>query len=219
MSSEKFETLDEDVQVLLEILNRKYETQLEQSHGEGKKAVIADIERGIDEAKQAVFEMEAEARSAPGSYRINMNSRIRRHQDVIKKFSLKLAFKPRVDEQSSRKALLENNVSMMDDRVRRTVLQGSEALERTSQSLFRSTQIALETEEIGTGVIGELGQQREVLVRTRERLMDTDIELGKSRRILGSMYRVAISNKLILVLIIFTEAAILAGLIYYKFFS
>ena len=37
----------------------------------------------------------------------------------------------------------------------------------------------METEEIGVSTIEELGQQREVLVRTRDRLTETDIELGR----------------------------------------
>jgi len=222
MSSEKFETLDEDVQVLLEILGKKLENHLGKCHGEERKALIADIERGIDEAKQAVFEMEAELRIAPGSYRVGMMPRIRKHQDTIRKFSLKLTYQPKFEDESSRKALMENpssRNSQLDYALQKTVRQGTESLERTSQSLFRTTQIALETEEIGTGVIQELSQQREVLDRTRERLTDTDVELGRSRRILQMMYRGSIANKFILVLIIFLEVGILAGLIYYKFFS
>ena len=107
--------------------------------------------------------------------------------------------------------------------------------------------MALETEEIGAGVIQvlwlfesfhyfdldkqrlsllnfvdliqDLDQQRETLTRTRDRLMDTDLELGRSRRILRSMYMVALTNKLVLILIILLELGILAGLVYYKFFS
>jgi hypothetical protein len=75
MSSEKFETLDEDVQVLLEILQKKCSGKLEQCFGEEKKQVIADVERGLDEARQAIFEMEAEARAAPGSFRMDMIGR------------------------------------------------------------------------------------------------------------------------------------------------
>ena len=40
MSSEKFETLDEDVQVLLDILHRKCDSRLSQCHGEEKKQVF-----------------------------------------------------------------------------------------------------------------------------------------------------------------------------------
>lgn len=222
MSSEKFETLDEDVSVLIDILLKKRETKLDSSHGEEKKQVIQDLERGCDEARQTLFEMEVEARAAPGSFRSEMMARVRKHQETINKLSqsIKNARKSEMNMINARETLFENRQNRsIDDALQRTVRQGTEVLERTSQSLARSTQVALETEEIGTGVIQDLGQQREVLVRTRDRLTETDVELGRSRRILRSMYREAIKNKLILIVIILLEIGILAGLVYYKFFS
>ncbi|XP_046437908.1 vesicle transport through interaction with t-SNAREs homolog 1B-like [Daphnia pulex] len=228
MSSEKFETLDEDVQVLFEILQRKCSGKLEQCFGEEKKQVIADVERGLDEAKQAIFEMEAEARAAPGSFRMDMIGRVRRHQDTCSKLALLInsSKQSEMSLASSRGKLLENQSTAafsqnrgIDNALQTTVRQGTAVLERTSQSLYRTTQVALESEEIGTGVIQELSQQREVLVRTRDRLTETDAELGRSRRILKSMSRVAMTNKLVLIVIILLEICILTGLVYYKFFS
>ena len=66
MSSEKFETLDEDVAVLIEVLLKKKESKLGSCHGEEKKQIIQELERGCDEAQQALFDMEVEARA--GSY-------------------------------------------------------------------------------------------------------------------------------------------------------
>lgn len=227
MSSEKFETLDEDVQVLLDILRKKYETRLAQCYGQEKRQLITEIERGLDETKQALFDMEAEARSAPSTFRMDMIGRVRSHQETVSRISLLLKSAKEADVSSSatRDMLFENQSSgfaqnrAIDDALRRTVRQGADILDRTSQSIQRTTQVALETEEIGTGVIQDLSQQREVLVRTRERLTDTDVELGRSRRILKSMSWVSLTNKLVLIVIIVLELAILAGLVYYKFFS
>jgi len=100
---------------------------------------------------------------------------------------------------------------------RRTVLEGQRALERTSDSIARSTAVAIETEQIGNEVIGELGTQRETLVRTKGRLVDTDVEISRSRKILRSMYMNMIYNKLILLGIIVIEVLVLMILIYWKF--
>lgn len=205
-------------------LNRKLENRLPQCTGEERKQITAEIERDVDEVRQALFEMEAEARAAPGSYRTSMNSRIRAHNDKLAKLSQRLRVSNTNSDLaaaspnpfSDRGAYSQNRA--VDDAVRRTVQQGAEILERTSQSIYRSTQVAIETEEIGAGVIQELGTQREVLTRTHQRLGDTDAELSRSRRILRSMARVALTNKLVLVLIILCELAVLVGLIYYKFF-
>jgi vesicle transport through interaction with t-SNAREs protein 1 len=159
---------------------------------------------------------------------LSSNFRVRRHQDTCSKLALliKSSKQAEMSLASSRGTLLENQSTAafsqnrgIDNALQTTVRQGTAVLERTSQSLYRTTQVALESEEIGTGVIQELSQQREVLVRTRDRLTETDAELGRSRRILKSMSRVAMTNKLVLIVIILLEICILTGLVYYKFFS
>lgn len=226
MSSEKFETLDEDVEVLLEILQKKADKRLEHCFGEEKKQLLSEIERGIDEVRQSIFEMEVEARAAPLSFRMDMVARVRAHQDKASKLAslMKSSKSAELSAASTREIFFGNQPQVsyqnqdVDNALRSTVRQGTEILERTSQSLYRTTQVALESEEIGTGVVQELSSQREVLVRTRDRLTDTDAELGRSRRILKSMSRVALTNKLVLIVIIVLEMFILAGLVYYKFF-
>lgn len=49
-------------------------------------------------------------------------------------------------------------------------------------------------------------------------LVNTNENLSKSRKILRSMSRKVITNKLLLSVIIVLELAILVGLVYYKFF-
>ena len=39
----------------------------------------------------------------------------------------------------------------------------------------------METEQVGTGIIEDLGTQRESLERTRNRLVDTESELNETR--------------------------------------
>ena len=98
------------------------------------------------------------------------------------------------------------------------VQQGTAVLERTSASIARSTAIAVETEQVGTGVLGELGTQRETLNRTRSRLIDTDGELSRSKRIIRSISHNVLYNKILLIIIILLECGILGAVIYWKFF-
>lgn len=53
---------------------------------------------------------------------------------------------------------------------RALLLQGTDSLNSASQSIERSQRIANETEQIGTDIIEELGEQREQLDRTRNRV-------------------------------------------------
>jgi vesicle transport through interaction with t-SNAREs protein 1 len=100
---------------------------------------------------------------------------------------------------------------------RQVVLEGKDILERTSDSIARSTAVAIETEQIGNEVIGELGTQRESLLRTKTRLVDTDVEISRSRKILRKMYLNVIYNKLILIGIILIEICILGIVVYLRF--
>ena len=64
---------------------------------------------------------------------------------------------------------------------------------------------------------GGVDSQREALERTRARLVESDLELSRSRRILRKMYTNVISNKVILIVIILIEIGILAGVLYWKY--
>ncbi|XP_042294818.1 vesicle transport through interaction with t-SNAREs homolog 1B [Sceloporus undulatus] len=66
----------------------------------------------------------------------------------------------------------ENEQSTQTQSQRVLLLQGTESLNRASQSIERSHQIAAETDQIGTEIIEELGEQREQLERTKGRLVN-----------------------------------------------
>lgn len=103
-----------------------------------------------------------------------------------------------------------------DEHNRRTVLEGRQILERTSASLARSNQVAIETEDIGAEVVSELGEQRESLLRSKRRLDNANDNLSHSRSILRAMKRNVFYNKLILSLIIILEIFTLCGLLFVK---
>ncbi|CAG9764057.1 unnamed protein product [Ceutorhynchus assimilis] len=102
---------------------------------------------------------------------------------------------------------------------RQMVAEGTQVLERTGESIARSHQIAIETENIGTEVISELGEQREALLRTRGRLEDANSQLDSAKSIITKMGRNILYNKLILIMIIVLEIIILATLTYLNFFN
>lgn len=102
---------------------------------------------------------------------------------------------------------------------RQTLLQSRSVLERSNQSVVRSQVIARESEQIGTEVIAELSEQRESLLRAKERLSQTDQSLDRTRKIMCTMKIRVLTNKFVLVTIIVLEIAILAIIIYIKFFK
>lgn len=101
---------------------------------------------------------------------------------------------------------------------RQIILEGTQVLERTGESLARSHQIAIETENIGNEVINELGEQRETLLRTRNHLDNANEHLNDAKSITKRMTRNILYNKILLICIIVMEVAILLVLSYLRFF-
>ncbi|PSN55472.1 hypothetical protein C0J52_02595 [Blattella germanica] len=108
---------------------------------------------------------------------------------------------------------------MWEDQHRRTVLDGRAALERTAESLARSHRTAVETEQLGEEVVSELSAQRETLLRSKQRLADTDHELSQTHALLRKMTINVLTNKIILIVIILLEVAILIAVCYIRFFN
>jgi vesicle transport through interaction with t-SNAREs protein 1 len=106
-----------------------------------------------------------------------------------------------------------------EDQTRHTVLEGRAALERTAESLARSQHTAVETERVGEEVVSELSAQRETLLRSRQRLADTDEELSRTSVLLRKMKLHVFTNKIILIIIILLEVGILAAVCYIRFFK
>ncbi|XP_034487589.1 vesicle transport through interaction with t-SNAREs homolog 1B [Drosophila innubila] len=104
-----------------------------------------------------------------------------------------------------------------DHRQQQVVANTYNVLQSTSRSIERSQQVAIQTENIGAEVLGELGEQRESLLRTTRRLEDADQELSKSRVIIRKLRNEVLYNRIVLILIIILELAILVGLLVLKF--
>ncbi|XP_071080153.1 vesicle transport through interaction with t-SNAREs homolog 1B-like [Haliotis cracherodii] len=218
MSSEKFESLEDDLTAIIDDIKFKLERKIPHYVGEEKKSAVRQVERKLEEAHLILQEMESEAKIAPVSYRTQMLGKIRNYRSDVEGMTRTLKKGSGGGGRSS-----DNFGFDREDRIeasqRSKLLQGHQSLQRTSESIARSQQIAAETDQIGVEIIDELGQQRETLVRTRDRLSDTDANLGKSRKILKGMARRLMTNKMILAVIILFEVGILGGLVYWKFFS
>ncbi|KFP80773.1 Vesicle transport through interaction with t-SNAREs 1A, partial [Apaloderma vittatum] len=87
-----------------------------------------------------------------------------------------------------RNELLGDNGNSSENQ-RAHLLDNTERLERSSRRLEAGYQIAVETEQIGQEMLENLSHDREKIQRARERLRETDANLGKSSRILTGMLR------------------------------
>lgn len=222
MSSHKFELLDEEVEALLDQVADKLECGVGQCKSlEERKGLLFEIERSLKDANDSLLEMDIETRKAPADYRNTMMSKVQRYQNELlryqRRFEQEKSTHSHIGGRSPLSASTRDGDSFKAE-IHKQVQQGIASLERTSSSIARSTAVAVETEQVGTEVLGELGTQRETLTRTRDRLIDTDAELNRSKRIIRSMSRNVLYNKILLIIIIVLECGILGGVVYWKFF-
>ncbi|XP_038584551.1 vesicle transport through interaction with t-SNAREs homolog 1B [Micropterus salmoides] len=225
MSSEEFEKLHEIYRSLYDELKLMPERVLK-SHGEERKRLVRTFDERQGEAEEVLQGMEDELRGAPTSHRNAMGTKLRLYRRDLGKLQRDMkntapgfgsSFQP-VEGSHHGIYASQNQQSTHLQSQRTLLLQGTESLNNASQSIERSQRIANETEHIGTDIIEELGEQREQLDRTRNRLVNTGENLSRSRKILRAMARRLVTNKLLLGVIILMELAILGAVIYLKFF-
>ncbi|XP_074659477.1 vesicle transport through interaction with t-SNAREs homolog 1B-like [Tubulanus polymorphus] len=224
MSSHKLEELEDDFNLLRNTLNHKINEKLPNASGEERKKLCREAENLLEDAALHIQSMETELKKAPAVYRNQMMSRLRGYRRDIDQTSRQLR-EAKSNFGSSDRTNLFGDSSETDRweseerRQRAHLMQGTHALSRASDGIRRAQVISAETDQIGVDIIDELGNQRESLMRTKDRLHETDEGLSKSRRILRKMAMGIITNKVILVILIVLEVAILGGLVYYKWFS
>ncbi|XP_037652471.1 vesicle transport through interaction with t-SNAREs homolog 1B [Sebastes umbrosus] len=225
MSSEEFEKLHEIYKSLYEELKLMPERAL-RCHGEERKRLVRSFDERQGEAEEVLQGMEEELRSAPSSYRNTMSTKLRMYRRDMGKLQRDVKNSAPAFGSSSHTVegshqgiySSQNQQSTNQQSQRALLLQGTDSLNNATMSIERSQRIAAETDQIGTDIIEELGEQREQLDRTRNRLANTGENLSRSRKILRAMSRRLMTNKLLLGVIILMELAILGAVVYLKFF-
>jgi len=224
MSSERYEILQDDFEALLERIDASMEWVTKKTSGHNEqKSGLSRCQSQLDEARSLLSEMEQEARSAPLNYRSEMMTNLRKYRESIAKIQATIRkkeielTKERIYKEVPDASGGENRSH--DELLREQIIRGSAVLERTSQSLHRSTAVAHETEEVGNTIVNDLSVQRETLERARGMLHETDVELSRSRRILKRISRGTLYNKVVLIFIIIIQVIIIGALIYWKWFS
>ena len=90
-------------------------------------------------------------------------------------------------------------------------------LKGINERVNRTEVICRESEVIATNTLGELANQRETLDRARERLAETNVELGDTNKALKSIHRRIAANKFLLGTIILLELLVIGCQLYLKF--
>eukprot|EP00040_Diaphanoeca_grandis_P006064 m.35757 g.35757 ORF g.35757 m.35757 type:complete len:228 (-) comp17198_c0_seq1:282-965(-) len=225
MSSEQFESFENEFENLARSIKRKINSQLPNYTGEQRKVCIRQATKEVERATQLLSQMDMESRSAPMQYRNKQTSRIRNYREDLEQFqsSLKQAEASGGgggggQSNDQRDELFgQNSYQSAQINQRSRLLDNDDILNRTSDRISNAKRIGEESEAIGAGVLEELADQRETIIRTGQKVGNIDGNLGKSKRILNAMARRIMTNHLVMMLIIFVLCGILGLVCYLKF--
>ncbi|XP_036166548.1 vesicle transport through interaction with t-SNAREs homolog 1B isoform X2 [Myotis myotis] len=175
-SSEHFEKLHEIFRGLHEDLRGVPERLLGTGGTEEKKKLIRDFDEKQQEANETLAEMEEELRYAPLSFRNPMMSKLRNYRKDLAKLHREVRSTPLTATPGGRGDMKYGTYTVENEHLnqlqsqRVLLLQGTDSLNRATQSIERSHRIATETDQIGSEIIEELGEQRDQLERTKNRV-------------------------------------------------
>jgi len=186
--------------------------------GEKKKMVIKESEKELEEAESLLKQMEIDANNSTS--RLKLQQIIKGYQGDVQRMKRELQKSSSAVSQSMmRNDLLaggsqDYQVQYMDQR--QALLAGTDKLNTTTNRVANAHRVALETENIGTNVLGDLYDQRQKLQRANDKLDNVNDDMKQSRSILSGMARRVATNKLILAIIIVMLMGIIGMIIYMK---
>ncbi|XP_069095482.1 vesicle transport through interaction with t-SNAREs homolog 1A isoform X4 [Pleurodeles waltl] len=198
MSSD-FEGYEQDYSVLsAEITGRI--ARIPKLAADEKKQMVAQVEKQLEEAKELLEQMDLEVREIPAPSRAMYGARMRSYKQELSKLEVDFKRSRIAYSDEVRNELLGDDGNSSESQ-RAHLLDNTERLERSSRRLEAGYQIAVETEQIGQDILENLNHDREKIQRARERLRETDTNLGKSSRILTGMLRRIIQNRVLIVIL------------------
>ncbi|XP_073650070.1 vesicle transport through interaction with t-SNAREs homolog 1A isoform X1 [Tursiops truncatus] len=193
MSSD-FEGYEQDFAVLTAEITNKI-ARVPRLPPDEKKQVVANVEKQLEEAKELLEQMDLEVREIPPQSRGMYSNRMRSYKQEMGKLETDFKRSRIAYSDEVRNELLGDDGNSSENQLiklreeRAHLLDNTERLERSSRRLEAGYQIAVETEQIGQEMLENLSHDREKIQRARERLRETDANLGKSSRVLTGMLR------------------------------
>ncbi|KFP49900.1 Vesicle transport through interaction with t-SNAREs 1A, partial [Cathartes aura] len=151
-----------------------------------KKQMVANVEKQLEEARELLEQMELEVREIPPQSRGMYTSRMRSYKQEMGKLEADFKRSRIAYSDEVRNELLGDDGNSSENQIKHIE---TSCKKLSSRRLEAGYQIAVETEQIGQEMLENLSHDREKIQRARERLRETDANLGKSSRILTGMLR------------------------------
>uniref|UniRef100_A0A8C8LLZ4 t-SNARE coiled-coil homology domain-containing protein n=2 Tax=Oncorhynchus TaxID=8016 RepID=A0A8C8LLZ4_ONCTS len=220
MSSD-FEAYEQDFGTLTAEITNKI-GRIPKLGGKEKTQLVLNVDKQLEEVRELMEQMDLEVREIPIQSRGMYQSRLKSYKGEMEKLEKDFKRSRIAYSDDVRNELLGEDAGSSESQLmklseeRAHLLDNTEKLERSSRRLEAGYQIAVETEQVGQEILANLHSDREKIQRSRDRLRETDANLGKSSRILTGMLRRIIQNR---VLVFVLGATILLTIILSIYFN
>jgi len=160
--------------------------------GQASRDELKAAEKAIDEMesnrRQVQVQLRLELSGTAGTARQEWDQRIQEWSKEVKSLRDELHG---LTETQNRKQLQLSGTGSAGSSERRSAMQSTELMDRSSAKLKEAVAVALETEEVSHGVLGDLAQQRETILNVRNNTRTISTELSSARRSLDRMLALA----------------------------
>ncbi|GAA5967813.1 hypothetical protein JCM21900_001779 [Sporobolomyces salmonicolor] len=232
MDASVFAEYETDLEAVARSVADKLESDALTLRGDERRSVFRRVERELEEADEIIAQMEVEVQTAHHD-KAELRAKLREHKSKImrQKNDLKsLASTADRDDLLAAPSTSSSHVAIeMDARAespsslslsqaqaqRSQLLSATDKLSDGQRRLEDSHRVALEAEDLGTGILRDLRGQRDVLERTRDHLYEADGSIDRASNTLRKMVRRMYQQRAITYAII----AVLIFLILYVLFS
>lgn len=169
--------------------------------GELRRKKVSEIEADVREADSVIKRMDMEARSLSADKSRTLLNKVKEYKADLQ--SLREQLKQAAAGGGDGDALARAELGLGDNYYstsagqRERMLAATERMQKTSDRLQVGKQQLAETEELGVTILQDLARQRETIVNARDTLHGADDNISKARKILGTMSKRIMTNKII----------------------
>lgn len=209
--SEAIEAIESDLSQAAKSLARTI-AAAERAPLDESDALARECEETLEECVGLMLALEAEARRQPPEYTARWNSKLRKYRQDL------AGLRTKVDRVMGEQKQYSDRNGLLNQRQQPQLVGQYRRLEETSGRIDNARRIADESVEIGQTTLENLDSQRGQLEHARHKLDGTNMELGRARRTLRTMWIAALGNKVLLIIIILVLLLIMGIIIYMRWF-
>lgn len=170
-------------------------------NSQDKNASLTNIESLFQEAKEIIEQMELEIRDINAVQKRSPEQKDK-YMNIINSYKTELSkLESEFNKQlKSKKNLNSFEIQLNDEDTELNDLrqENQASIHKMNNNLQNGYRMVLESEETGNTILSDLFSQREQMQRSRERLREANMNLGKSSRIVGQMAQKLMQNKIAL---------------------